>query len=177
MPLNAGQGDSQPGQPEVTVISDDELLLASRDNLGIFMTFQGTPMPRSPVRWTRTPTRLVCCDDYVLALLPNGTVEVVSIPEQRRIQTIPFAKGVDLAASKHRVSLAASDQLSVLLLTSRRQQAWQYMDRLHIPEALQLLRKDAPSATDLCEFHTRAGWTLFRGLQFASAFQYFARAG
>ena len=56
-----------------------ELLLAGLERVGIFVGFDGSPLPRSTLTWQQSPTAVAYSFPYVVSMVPNVGVEIRSL--------------------------------------------------------------------------------------------------
>jgi hypothetical protein len=80
------------GVPAIQLINDRELLLSANNDLGIFINYKGDPVARNPICWSKAPLKMTVCGHYLVAVLPNNTVEVISLLDGKVVQSIRFER-------------------------------------------------------------------------------------
>lgn len=51
--------------PDLKVVPGDQLLIVGKNNMGVFVYFNGAPVARNPLLWRAMPTRVGYCNPYV----------------------------------------------------------------------------------------------------------------
>ncbi|KAH8829434.1 hypothetical protein DL96DRAFT_1598096 [Flagelloscypha sp. PMI_526] len=87
------QKDKFAGKPRIIPINDEEFLVASLmaggNTLGVFVNTRGDPV-RGTLEWPAFPESLSLDYPYIIALLPNQTVEIHNLEQDQAIaQVIP----------------------------------------------------------------------------------------
>ncbi|KAF5389636.1 hypothetical protein D9757_004156 [Collybiopsis confluens] len=96
MPFNQDfDSPNLPVEPFIVSTGEDDFLLVSwtgQSSLGIFLSTSGDPV-RGTVTWAQHPIS-ICLDlPQVIAILPNGSVEIHNIDTQSLVQVIPPPSG------------------------------------------------------------------------------------
>ena len=163
-------------KPIINFISEAELLVSANENLGFFVNFDGGLASKNPITWNDSAIAFVRCTHYVVSLLKNNTVEVFSILDPKLIQRITFPKsfaGITLDGDDGQVLVISDNQVYGIVPTSVESQVEEFIKAVRIEEALALLYKISPSSEQVKEFHAKAGFVLFRDLQFDDAMSHF----
>lgn len=149
---------------------DREIVVSTTHDLGVFLGSNGHPANRTNVQFGASPMALRHIGEYMLALLPTGAVEIVSLLELKKVQTVSIKDPICCAANESRAVIAGSEGVYVLTSTTPNAQVDQLLRRGYVEEAERLLSRGAPSGTDLAAFHAKAGWALIPLLRFRDAF-------
>ncbi|THH31063.1 hypothetical protein EUX98_g3126 [Antrodiella citrinella] len=83
-------GDGKLMKPSITVISETEFLILSwtgQATIGIFITVEGDPV-RGTLEWPTYPESITLDYPFIIAVLPNQTVDIHNIETQSLIQSI-----------------------------------------------------------------------------------------
>ncbi|KAF8234973.1 hypothetical protein L208DRAFT_788835 [Tricholoma matsutake] len=126
VPLSQASDSSVTVKPSITVIGDNEYLIISwtgASTMGVFITDDGDPI-RGTLEWPRHP-EAICLDyPYIIALLPNDTIEIHNIETQEIVQVISAPPATSSPTQsgeypRHRLNLVSSFEISNLLYHSR----------------------------------------------------------
>jgi len=58
--------------PDLKIVPGDQLLIVGKNNMGVFVYFNGAPVARNPLLWRAMPTRVGYCNPYVISFLDVG---------------------------------------------------------------------------------------------------------
>ncbi|KAF9010239.1 hypothetical protein BDQ17DRAFT_1009842 [Cyathus striatus] len=109
LPLNQAPGSIPvPIKPHIVVIGPNEFLILSwtgTNTLGLFITGNGDPV-RGTLEWPAHPDSISVDYPYVIALLPNGAIEVHSLETQTLVQVLTADDETD--PGQRRVGITAS---------------------------------------------------------------------
>eukprot|EP00808_Paulinella_micropora_P030349 g47898.t1 len=167
--------------PCLKATQDHELLLAT-NNLGLFINDQGTLEAKSTISWTASPVEIRLCAHYIMAAMPDGSIEISSLldQEEAHVQTIPTIPGDNAVLSMHadsnRCVVLSKDGVQVLQLSFLLEQVATYLQHARVQQAENLLLRTNPSPKQLGDFHAEAGWVLFKELRFQDALDHFAKS-
>lgn len=163
-------------KPCMQIISHTELLLASNNHIGIFVNFRGDPVPKNTISWTKSPLEMVKCGHHVVALLPNNSIEVISLLDQAVVQTLAFSNGYGLVSDDKTVMAISNNTIITLEPTSVLDQVEQYLTQLYLDEAESLLEKTNPNKRDRSKFHANAGFVSLTSLHYSAAAKHFSKS-
>jgi hypothetical protein len=189
--------------PMVKLIPGDEpeLLLAGLERVGVFLSFDGSPLPKSNLIWSQSPTVVGYCYPYVVSMVANSEIEVLSMvtnSQDQLVQRIPLPKVRALidssstvmargpASDEHderlagMILIATSDSLQWLEPIPFRTQIKELLAQEHVDEALALLQQTDSNSESFDkgtwqQFHVQAGGVLFRNLMIKEAIENFQK--
>jgi hypothetical protein len=169
---------------------DDEepvLLLSCLENnrMGVFVGLNGMPGQISNLDFPQTPAVVGCCTPYVISLVANNGVEVLSMAassqEQQLVQRIELKKVKALVGGKL-VLVATPEQVQWLQPVPLQTQVTTLLSQSHVEEALALLDLTSDSAYDdaiepakLQQLHLDAARVLFGQLKVEEATLHFEK--
>lgn len=179
-----GLWDKGETSPNLKVLPGDQVLVVGKNNMGLFVNYDGAPVARNPLLWRATPVKVGYCNPYVLTMFRNR-VDVHrfdkssgQLPEL--VQSVfvqgcrVFVDGGITGADDSVVLLASATRVYWLMPTPFDEQI-QVLLRKNPPrvaEAMQLLQDTTSPATlptALLRFHRQAALAFVRVLDFASA--------
>ncbi len=99
------------------------------------------------------------------------SVEIISLIDQKTVQSVPFSKGITIAANDKKVVLVSENRVSALYLSSLENQIKMYLANGFVREAEQMLIKSHPSDEMLKDFRTNAGFVHLSNLMFQEVLQ------
>ena len=77
--------------PELKVVPGDQLLIVGKNNMGVFVYFNGAPVARNPLLWRAMPTRVGYCNPYVVFFVrESNNIRTHTHIQQVRVE--PFQK-------------------------------------------------------------------------------------
>ncbi|KAI9472064.1 MAG: CNH domain-containing protein [Benjaminiella poitrasii] len=100
-----------PANPALTVVvRQDEFLVVGEGTIGIFVNANGDAI-RGTLQWSHYPHHITVDYPYIVALLPNNSIEIHNVTDQKLIQTIPDQQQHHLQgmASCHGIKVWMSD--------------------------------------------------------------------
>jgi len=154
---------------------DDSLLLQIDQNIGIFVDQEGMLVCKNTLPWSgQLKCSCISCGSYILGLL-EGTVEVISLVDQKVVQKIdlPGATGLKEAPGGNRAIVYNEDAIKFLVPAPIKTQIRQCIQHLRIEKAFQLLAQAGHKKHEKRELHTAAGLALLNDLNFKQAFDHF----
>jgi len=154
---------------------DDSLLLQIEQNIGIFVDQEGMLVNKNTLPWSgQLKCSCISCGSYILGLL-EGTVEVISLVDQKVVQKIPLpgATGLQEAPGGNRAIVYNEDAIKFLVPAPIKTQIRQCIQHLRIEKAFQLLAQAGHKKLEKRELHTAAGLALLNDLNFKQAFDHF----
>jgi len=190
-------------QPCQSILGTNEILLASKYELGIFVDFKGSPLPRNPIAFGAPPFRIEHCDHFIIGLFNSElsasatpatsatassvtpanisaqfiSVRIASLLDGRIVQTAPIPSPISSCANSDKlVLLTNSGDLFVLILVSIEEQIAQYLDLSLTDEALKLFQRTNPNQEKLQEFHIQSGFVMLKDLLLMPAFIHFSQS-
>lgn len=129
------------GIPQACLLRESSQILLGKDNMSIFIGFDGKPTKRYALTWSEQPITLASSFPYVLSVLSKG-IEVRSISgTQNLIQTIPL-KSPHCISVKDNVNVYVGSQNNV----------WKLIPVPIVNQVDQLVQeKEYEEALTLCE--------------------------
>ncbi|GAB5359245.1 hypothetical protein AAMO2058_000527700 [Amorphochlora amoebiformis] len=175
--------DAKSNDPEVPVecsvmlhaVNDVMLVTASVD-LGIFLKHTGHPAPKDNVSFALPPLTCAHLGCYIVAILSDGKVEVISMIDKRVNQMIDTKEARFIATGKTKIWVSSSEAIYVLKAIPIPDQVNQLIGLGNVSEAEKLLVKNRPTTKDIEDFHWKAGWMLIRGMRFEESFTHLSRS-
>ncbi|XP_054155821.1 vam6/Vps39-like protein [Oppia nitens] len=134
-------------KPEPSVILlDNNRLALGRDQKTYIMNSEGSPILNYPLQWSDSPICLVNDQPYLVAILPNNIVELLTIEPKLQIQRMDLSGKISsriklLVKCIHRsghILLASGSDVLCLVQSSHEQQIIQLMGEHHFELALQV---------------------------------------
>ncbi|EIN08198.1 hypothetical protein PUNSTDRAFT_52658 [Punctularia strigosozonata HHB-11173 SS5] len=126
MPISQAP-DSGPIKPLITVIGENEFLVVSwtgASAMGVFITGDGDPL-RGTLTWPSHPEAISLDYPYIVALLPNQTIEIHNIETQGIVQVIsppasasPQQTMTTLSTSAGRYLVPSRDRTTKMRMTN-----------------------------------------------------------
>jgi hypothetical protein len=166
--------------PLLDIWENQELIVSSLSSLLIFLNLDGTPSSRSTIQCSRQPLSIAVSKNFVLALVPGEQIEIFNIlDDMSHVQTqkISFAKYLTVDPKGMQLGLVWNeDTVDYMREFPTVNLIQQYLDSMRIERATGLLYKTDPTAEQVMKFHTQAGYSLFRNMEFLSATQHFMKA-
>ena len=189
--------------PTMARCGANELLLATNNSLGFFVSFSGDPLPKAPLVWQQVPYTFAQCGGYILAAMiePGANskdsstvlVAISSVMDQKQVQSVrlPNKLPPNSASSSAALILATHARTHLVVVamltangselfaftpTSTLEQIEQYLDAGMASEAASLFATLKPTQAQSDEFSARAGWIAIRECDFAHAFDFFAHS-
>jgi len=164
--------------PTLTVVSEgQELLVLSQEHVGVF--FSPLTQQRSyknPIVWPKRIVSLGVAGPYLLGATSTGQVEVVSVRDQRSCQSLALGAPVaSMASVGTRIFVACEGSVVCLDPLPYDQHIDKLLLQVRIEDALTLMNVNfGPEHPrwegEMHRFHVKAGWALFKDLQFKQAF-------
>ena len=135
----------QKPEPTVVLLESNRLALG-RDDKTYILNSEGSPVLNYPINWTDNPLSLVDDSPYLVAVLPNSNIEVLTIEPKLFIQKIDLSA---MTNNKIRIIVkcinrrghllaASTNDVFCLIQVSHEQQISQLMSEHHFELALQL---------------------------------------
>jgi hypothetical protein len=168
--LNTDTGDvkdlfptGKGGVPLAVALPSQELLLA-KDNIGIFIGFDGKPTRSYGLSWSEPPVGLGFYYPYVIALLPRA-VEVWLVMTQALVQTVPISC-THVVATPHSAFVGSATAITRLVPVPLLTQVDELVARKDYSDALTLCQSvpdadEAEKAARLREIRQLYGVSLF----------------
>lgn len=205
-PINAAPLQNPQSFPIVKLLPKEEVLISAIDRVGVFVGFNGEPLPKNSITWSQNPSAVEFTAPYLVALVPRVGVEIHSTLDQSLVQTISLPRATCIfgngmkwdmeprptgdaedviivgvressgGTGKHMSSVVKVEQMPV------DQQIGELLDRGRIEEAQDIVRKSIsglPSdkqRSKIKRFQRQATVALLRRLEFDTVADYMYRA-
>eukprot|EP00939_MAST-03C_sp_MAST-3C-sp1_P001425 g1425.t1 len=166
-------------------VFDDQVLVVGKDNMGVFVDFNGVPLPRNPLIWKDAPSAVGYCRPYVVSMF-KSRVEVHRFPDKSAApilaQSVPVPDAGRLVSISDDsiVLVAGTRHLKRLMQTKASTIIENLLRDVRIDEAMQLL-KDTTSAIDmpaaLIRFHKNAAVALILARRYEKVDDHWAKSG
>ncbi len=140
--------------PLIKLMPNEELLIAGMERVGFYISFDGTPAPKSTLTWSQSPTAIGYCCPYVTTLVNRQVLEIHNYKDQSLVQTIKLPKGCALVDGNFMyLNLAQSGRNMIFTVTNSpsivyalvpkplQKQLDDLLERKKISEAFDLLGK------------------------------------
>lgn len=160
--------------PCILGLENKEVLVSGGSDFCFVIDYKGDlAQSAQNIQFSQSPIQLVSCQHFVIALMANGDIEVLSLLDQTKVQKLSFPKAQYIIGGKDRVLVASETEVSTLILTSFQSQVNQLLEQVQVESALQLLMKTNPTQHELKKFHANAGFVLHNNLHFTKACDHF----
>ncbi|KAJ3368766.1 transforming growth factor, beta receptor associated protein 1 [Kappamyces sp. JEL0680] len=194
--------DSESLAPIIYSIGKGEFLLVTGSaqgfGIGVFVSSLGEPI-RGTLQWPALPLAVIFHDPYVVAMLPNSTVQIHNIETQTLVQSIIIPSAnipkfmnvvsfpMDVTGEKNggvlEIILGTGSEIFGLLMLPWDFQLMELFESNHIDQALLLLAKMSENEESLeqtqkrSQYYCRAAFAFFEKCDFQKAFLYFKKGG
>ncbi|KAF1336332.1 Vacuolar protein sorting 39, partial [Globisporangium splendens] len=199
-PINSPGIQNPQVYPVVKLLPKEEILVSVMDRVGVYVGFNGEPLPKTSITWSQSPIAVEYTAPYLVGLIPRVGVEIHNTLDQSFVQLIPlqrvscmFGNGMKwdmeprpTGDPEDVVIVGVRDGLRSSVVKVEQmpldQQIGELLDRGRIDEAQEIVRKSIaglPSdkqRSKIKRFQRQATVALLRRLEFEPAADYMYKA-
>ncbi|GAB9465834.1 Vacuolar protein sorting 39 [Globisporangium polare] len=199
-PINSPGIQNPQVYPLVKLLPKEEILISVLDRVGVFMGFNGEPLPKTSITWSQSPIAIEYTAPYLVGLIPRVGIEIHNALDQSFVQLLPLQRASSIFGNGMKFDMEprpTGDPEDVIIAGVRDgskssvvkieqmpldQQIGELLDRGRIDEAQDIVRKSiAGLASDkqrskIKRFQRQATVALLRRLEFSSAADYMYKA-
>lgn len=199
-PINSPGIQNPQVYPVVKLLPKEEILISVMDRVGVFVGFNGEPLPKTSITWSQSPIAVEYTAPYLVGLIPRVGIEIHNTLDQSFVQLIPLQRVSSMFGNGMKWDMEprpTADPEDVIIVGVRDglkssvvkveqmpldQQVGELLDRGRIDEAQDIVRKSIsglPSdkqRSKIKRFQRQATVALLRRLEFESAADYMYKA-
>ncbi|TYZ63196.1 hypothetical protein PybrP1_012945, partial [[Pythium] brassicae (nom. inval.)] len=199
-PINSPGIQNPQVYPLVKLLPKEEILLTVLDRVGVFVGFNGEPLPKTSITWSQSPVAVEFTAPYLVGLIPRVGIEIHNALDQSFVQLLPLQRATALFSNGMKFDMEprpGGDPEDVVIAGVRDgakssvvkiepmpldQQVGELLDRGRIDEAQDIVRKSIaglPSEkqrSKIKRFQRQATVALLRRLEFTPAAEYMYKA-
>lgn len=161
--------------PYIKVTNNDEVLLVTANNVGIYIGLDGQIKQKSTLSLSQKPViSMATLGSYLLVLFEN-MIQVFNINDSKLLQEIPFnSTGKCLSSSTNKIFFASNSEILYLYLTPFDIQIQKCLLQCRVDDAFSIFNQhvtpiDPDRPRKLEQLKADAVWALLKDMQFKAA--------
>lgn len=199
-PINSPGIQNPQVYPLVKLLPKEEILISVLDRVGVFVGFNGEPLPKTSITWSQSPIAVEYTAPYLVGLIPRVGIEIHNALDQSFVQLLPLQRATAIFSNGMKFDMEprpGGDPEDVVIAGVRDgskssvvkvepmpldQQVGELLDRGRIDEAQDIVRKSIAGLSSekqrskIKRFQRQATVALLRRLEFGPAAEYMYKA-